>query len=333
MATAAVRAPVLRAYRGPQDHPAMVVISNAVRAFNGNQNVGTIADMTTYYARFDQVRLLRDCALVELDNLVVAYGRVSWEAMASGDQVVSGVLNIDPPHRGAGIESILLGHAIRRAEDLASELGHGRPVVLDIYLTSRDPQQRAAAEARGFRAVRSFAQLIRPNLDDIAEVPLPDGFDLRPIAPDDPAMHRRVWQADALAFAESWGQEAPSESDFQRWTEGETFEPTLWRVAFRGDGIAGQILNYLDQTTEPDGGRIGWTEAVSVQPEFRRRGLARALLAESLRAVREAGATKAGLGVDLQDPNQARELYESMGYRIVSIEHTYRLGPFPRHGR
>jgi ribosomal protein S18 acetylase RimI-like enzyme len=98
-------------------------------------------------------------------------------------------------------------------------------------------------------------------------------------------------------------------------------------VAFHHDDIAGQILNYLGEP-EPGGGRIGWTEAISVQPEFRRRGLARALLAESLRAVRDAGATRAGLGVDSQNPNQAQTLYESMGYQVVAVTYTYELGPF-----
>ncbi|MBF8290251.1 MAG: Acetyltransferase, partial [Chloroflexi bacterium] len=73
---------------------------------------------------------------------------------------------------------------------------------------------------------------------------------------------------------------------------------------------------------------VGMTEAISVQPEHRRRGLARALLAESLRAVRDAGADQACLGVDTQNPNQALTLYESLGFRIVSETFEYQLGPF-----
>ena len=146
-------------------------------------------------------------------------------------------------------------------------------------------------------------------------------------------MHRRVWEASARAFAQSYGEEAPTEADYRRWLAFPEFNPPLWRVAFHGDQIAGQILNYLDSTPDPDGGRLGWTESITVQPEFRRRGLARALLAASLRAVRDAGATKAALGADLQNPNHAATLYQSMGFRIASIDHEYRLGPFPRSGR
>ena len=329
----ATMTPVLRAYRGPQDHPAMTRVINAARAHNGDPNLGTVADMDNYYSRFDQDRLLRDCAVVESGGEVAAYGRVSFEDMANGEQLASGILNVHPAHRGGAIERQLVEHAIRRAEELARELGAGRPVFLSVSITDLDAELRAAAEALGLWPTHSSAQLVRPSVDDVPEIPLPDGFEIRPIAADDRAMHRRVWEASARAFAGSWGEEQPTEADWTRWLDGPTFNPPLWRVAFHGDDIAGQILNYMDETIDSDGGRIGWTEGISVQPEFRRRGLARALLAASIRAVREAGATRAALGVDLQNPNHARDLYESMGYRIVSVNHEYRLGPFPRTPR
>lgn len=331
-ATAATGAPVLRAYRGPQDHSFMVPVSNAVRAYNDDPEVGTVAEMDNYYSRFDEARLGRDCALVELDGRVVAYGRFSWEAMATGEHLVSGVLNVEPTARGRGVEELLIRHAIDRTEELATELGAGRDVALSLGVTDRDATLQRILEALGFRRVRQFAHLVRPTLADIPEIPLPEGFEIRPIATDDRAMHRRVWEASARAFAGSYGEEVPTERDYDRWLESPTFHPPLWRVAFHGDAIAGQILNYLDEQTD-EHGRLGWTESISVQPEFRRRGLARALLAESLRAVRDAGATRAALGADLQNPNEAATLYQSMGFRMVSVNHEYRLGPFPRAGR
>ena len=151
-----VGVPVLRAYRGPQDHAVMVPVSNAVRAHNGNRTVGTVADMTNFYSRFDQAALLRDCALVEIDGAVVAYGRVSFEDMATGDQVISGLLNITPVHRGGAIEGLLLDHAIQRAQELATEHGDGPALSLQIAITDRDPEQLAAARGRGFRPIRQY---------------------------------------------------------------------------------------------------------------------------------------------------------------------------------
>jgi len=319
---------VLRPYRGPQDHPAMNRVANAVRAANGDPNLGSVADMDRYYGRFDQVELPRDCAVVEVDGMVVAYGRASWDELSNGDGQISCALNVDPALAGRGIVERLIDHAIRRAATLIETRGRERTTHFWIFATDRDVDQIKALEAAGFRRIRSAAQLIRPTLDDIPDVPMPPGFQIRPTEATDVAMQRRVYDADARAFADSWGHEAPSDAEFERWLTGPTFDPPLWRVAFHDDEIAGQILNYMGEP-EPDGRRIGWTEAISVQPEFRRRGLARALLAASLVAVRDAGATQAGLGVDMQNPNEAQALYESMGYRVVSLVYGYELGPYP----
>ena len=232
-----------------------------------------------------------------------------------------------PAYAGKGIEERLTEHAPRRASVLVRERGTERTSYVRMWIGGRDTAQQRAAEAAGLKRVRAGATLIRPSLDDIPDIALPDGSEMRPIAADDDAMIRRVWAADGRAFAETWGHELPTELALQAWRSDPSFNPPLWRVAFHGEDIAGQILNYLAEP-EADGSRLGWTEAISVQPEHRRRGLARALLAASLRAVRDAGATKAALGVDSHNPNEAQVLYESMGYRVVSVAYTYELGPF-----
>ena len=318
---------VLRAYRGPEDHPAMTRVAAAVRAFNGDADLGTVADMDNHYAHLDQVELPQDCALVERDGVVVAYGRASRQPLANGDGRVDCILNIAPAARGRGVEELLVGHALRRSAELIGRAG-GTPISRAVFfVTAGDIDQMLVLEKRGLVRVRRDAQLIRPTLDDIPNLPIPAPLAIRPIDPADRAMHRRIFEADARAFADSYGQEAPSEAGFAEFVASPSFDPRLWRVAFDGQRIAGQILSFMGDAA-PDGSRIGWTEAISVQPEYRRRGLARALLAESLRAVRDAGATAAGLGVDTQNPNQALTLYESLGFRIVSEMFEYEWGPF-----
>ena len=318
---------VLRAYRGPEDHPAMSRAAAGLRASNGDTELGTVADMDNHYAHLEQTDLPRDCALVELDGAVVAYGRASWQPLANGEARVEGILMIDPAARGRGVEELLVGHALRRAAELIAERGRETTTRAILYVAGRDTDQIRVVEAHGLTRIRREAQLIRPTLGAIPDLPIPEPLEVRPIDPADRAMHRRVFEADARAFADSYGQEAPSEASFDELIHMPGFNPSLWRVAFDGDVIAGQILSYLGDRAA-DGSLIGWTEAISVQPEYRRRGLARALLAASLRAVRDAGATSAGLGVDTQNPNQALTLYESLGFRIVSEMFEYEWGPF-----
>ncbi|HEX5589003.1 MAG TPA: GNAT family N-acetyltransferase, partial [Candidatus Limnocylindrales bacterium] len=300
----------------------------AVRIDNGDREVGTVADFDNHYAHLDQAALPHDCAIVELDGLVVAYGRASWAELADGSAQVESILNIRPDARGRGVEELLAGHAIRRARELNADpaVTGGRRGNLVVFVSGRDQVQRTVLAGLGFRITGHGAQLIRPDFEAIPDLRLPGDLEVRPIDPADRVMHRRVWEASARAFADSAGEEKPTEEKYDEFINDPSFAPHLWQVAFDGDRIAGQILNYLGDV-EADGTRIGWTEGISVQPEYRRRGLARALLARSLRVVRDAGATCAGLGVDLQNPNQAVELYQSMGYRIVSENFEYTLEP------
>jgi mycothiol synthase len=61
-----------------------------------------------------------------------------------------------------------------------------------------------------------------------------------------------------------------------------------------------------------------------VRPPWRRRGLARALIARSLQDLKDYGMEEAELGVDSENESAAFRLYESMGYRTFSIDTWYR---------
>lgn len=72
----------------------------------------------------------------------------------------------------------------------------------------------------------------------------------------------------------------------------DTFIPELSLVAEEGGRIVGQIVLYKTDITTPDG---AYTELVlspiSVDPEFFRRGIARAMMAEAFRKARGMGYT------------------------------------------
>jgi mycothiol synthase len=57
---------------------------------------------------------------------------------------------------------------------------------------------------------------------------------------------------------------------------------------------------------------------------MRRRGLARALIAESLRMQKAMGFEESALSVDAENPSGALELYKKMGFEVVRQETSYR---------
>jgi GNAT superfamily N-acetyltransferase len=310
-----------RHYRGRADHPAMAELNTATRAANGMVEVTTTAALDVDYAHLINCDPARDVIVAKIDDRLVGYGRVYWVDRNDGTRTFESICHVHPSVQRRGIGTVLLAWQHRRLRELAAGLPADRPAIAAAYIYGRDLGGRVLLEDAGYRIVRRFSELVRSDFEAIPDLPLPSGFEVRPIDPNDLTAIRRVWDAGTEAFGEHWGESPAESSDdqFARFLESPDFDPRLWQVAFHGDQVAGHILNYLDPV-EPDGSRTGWTESIGVRKPYRRRGLARALLARSLRTVRDAGATRAALGVDTDNVNHALDLYEGLGFRVVGDE-------------
>ena len=67
----------------------------------------------------------------------------------------------------------------------------------------------------------------------------------------------------------------------------------------------------------PDGAPRAWISNLTVDPDYRSRGLARTMLAAGIAHLRGRGATSITLGVDADDPAPFG-LYRSVGFRVLS---------------
>jgi ribosomal protein S18 acetylase RimI-like enzyme len=77
------------------------------------------------------------------------------------------------------------------------------------------------------------------------------------------------------------------------------------------------VLNEINETENAAfNRRRGWLASVFVRRPWRRRGLARAVVARSLVLLRDRGMTSAGLGVDADNPTGALQLYEDAGFEV-----------------
>ena len=95
---------------------------------------------------------------------------------------------------------------------------------------------------------------------------------------------RLIWEADVEAFRDHWGYVEPTEASYQRFLAFPYNDPTLWKIAWDDEGVAGQVKSFIDTAqNEEHGLRRGWTEAISTSRRWRRRGLAKALIVESIR--------------------------------------------------
>ena len=159
------------------------------------------------------------------------------------------------------------------------------------------------------------ADMVRPDLEGLPEAPMPEGLVVRTPREDE---MREVWEAEVEGFRDHLGAAPQTETGYREFLDNPYRDPTLWRVAWDGDEVAGQVRSYINgPENEAMGRRRGYTESISVRRPYRRRGLARALIVQSLHAVKERGMEEAALGVLTENLHGAFRLYESCGFRVV----------------
>jgi ribosomal protein S18 acetylase RimI-like enzyme len=307
----------LRPLRPPDDYRSMNSIANAMRAADGHDWATSDEQFRFFYEHLTNCDPTRDIVIAERDGAMVGYGRAFWEEEADG-RVYYPVAFIHPAASDRdALESGLIDLLEARIADIARAHPPG-PRRLRIEVGGSAPKVESMLEARGYRPVRWEHAMVRPTLDDLADAPLPAGLEIREVRPE----HlRAIWEAAIEAFADSWGEPAATtEQDYERFAsdpvEGDT---SLWRIAWDGDQVAGMVRGFINADENQRYGRArGYCEHISVRKPWRRRGLARALIAATFPLLRARGMTEAALGVDTQNEHNALRLYESCGFVVVS---------------
>ena len=303
----------IRPYRGEDDLPAMLRVYTAAHEADGLEEVTTFDDIRRQYATLVNCDPDRDILLAEVDGEVVAYARTFWQELVEGGRSYENFGFVHPAWRRRGI-----GRALhRRNEERLREIAAAHPDVEPKWLASEsvDADAGAAALLRGdgYTAVRFFYEMVARTLDGISAPPMPDGIELRPVSRD---QYRAIWEASAEAFRDHWGEQEWAAQDWERFDANPAHDdPRFWRVGWDGDEVAGAVVTTVPvEENERHGRSRVYVAMVSVRRPWRRRGLARALLASSLVGARDEGFSSASLGVDTDSPTGATDLYRALGF-------------------
>jgi mycothiol synthase len=279
------------------------------------------ADNVRLDMRRDGIDPARDVVLVAAEGDLVAVTAVQREVR---DQVpVYDVWGkVAPQMRRRGIGRWLLDWSLQRATERAANEDSEGTVLLGAHVDEQEIGARILYEQSGFAPVRQFFLMRQSDLEQVPDVPLSDGLELRPVQPAD---HRTIYDAENEAFRDHWGYHEHGEEGFrQTFGQAET-NTDLWAVAWDGDQVAGVVETWIwrDENRRLGVSR-GWLERISVRRPWRRRGLGRALTAAALLKLRAAGMQEAMLGVDAENPNGALGLYEDLGFIVARRSAAYR---------
>lgn len=211
------------------------------------------------------------------------------------------------------IEGVRWGEARARSRFAATDDDLDR--VVRVFSDVRDVERIARFEAEGYAKVRYFVDMIRPLSASIPPVVLPDGVQIFDWSDE---WVRPAWETHCEAFADHWGSLPPTFDEWRHRFDRPHFRPDLSCVAAAGDIAVSYAINGVFPHDWPTRGRKeGWIETLGTRRAWRRKGLATALITESMHRFEADGLDHAALDVDSDNATGAFGLYERLGFVAV----------------
>ncbi len=306
---------VLRPFDPAVDYEPVAELISTTNAFDDLDWFMTVPVLRAEVASGGMFDPDRDARVAELDGERAGFIRVSSRARGPEKVVHRMDLFTRPDARRRGIGTALVAWAEERSRALRDAGTVGEPAAIHEMSGASDENNQgssAFAEAIGYRAIRYSFEMRRRLDEPIPDAPLPEGLELRPVRE---AETRQIFDANGEAFQDHWEAAVRTDDDFRHWMEDPDTDISLWQVAWDGEEVAGVSINTVyGEENERLGINVGWLDQVSVRRPWRRKGLGAAVIAESLRLLRDRGLDEASLGVDAENPTGALALYERLGF-------------------
>lgn len=222
---------------------------------------------------------------------------------------------VDPRHRRRGIGTRLMEWGLERAATQLDTSTNDIPRYIRTDRPETDAGAAALFTAAGLEEIR-YTDEMRRALDTaltpgqpvgVTVMPWPEGRD------DD------ILDAKNAAFADHWGSTPTPAHAWRQMVSGPGARTDLSCIAVDADGA---VIGHCLAKRFPDDDAVthrreGWIDNLGVRREFRGRGVATALIAHSIDAMRADDLTHAVLMVDSANPTGAVGLYSGLGFTPV----------------
>jgi mycothiol synthase len=226
---------------------------------------------------------------------------------------------VRPELRDKGIGTYLM----HWSQEQALALFAAPPVdkqVLQVATESLTESADRLYQANGFESVFESLVMQRDLRLPVPDKTLPPGVTLTSWQTD---LAEQFFQAYQAAFRNWPGFPGWSVTEWIARVLDNDFKPEWSLLARAGEMPLGFVIGTTDLTTDPPGGEV-WQ--IGVIPTQRRRGLASALLVETMRRMQAAGALSAQLTVHINNPG-AIQTYIQLGFAMAGRRARYERIP------
>lgn len=268
-----------------------------------------LSDMENWLTS-DNIAIDEDVLVVEAgDGAIVGAEIIDCRAPYVRPYAIGGV---DPAHTNHGLGHAMLTWARQRIEAGLDRAPAEAAVTMVVFTAADHEHSARTMENFGLRHTRYFLDLKLEWEEPIATPVPPEGVAIRSL--DQSSEMEALARLFDEGFRDHYGFVAsPLEErvkSLQHWATMPDHQPDLWVVAESDGDLVGYIIS--DPANEGDDS-VGYVGSLAVRPDYRGRGLGRALLLDTFHRMRSLGKRGAALGVDADSLTGATRLYESVG--------------------
>jgi len=250
-----------------------------------------------------------DTRVLELQGRIV--GIVAVRAEPAPDGAMPARLALDVAERQPPQGAML----VRAAVELIRAADGSRA---RLFVPSRANWMQEAARKAGFEPIRTIAHMQLPASTATPSARLAAGLRVRSIRDGE---DQAVLDALNRNWAGTWNFVEITFDMLEEDLAGQRAGMLL--AVDAADRIVATCHAVFEPSEQnPDGNPRAWISNVTVDPDYRQRGIARAMLAAGIAHLRGRGASSITLGVDANDPAPFR-LYQSVGFQVATSQEAW----------
>ncbi|WP_203988430.1 GNAT family N-acetyltransferase [Virgisporangium aurantiacum] len=269
----------------------------------------------TFQELVDPYADLERASLAAFDgDVMVAFMKARYKPVAEDVHRILIDGGVHPGYRRGRIGTTLLKAGMAASKDLHERHHPGLRLVLEVQKAEHTAGVAELLGFHGFAPIRYYQHMEHPLGAAIRDTPIPAGLRIEPWSDRNDEEFRMIRNE---SFRFHWGTAPMTADAWQNRITNHTFRPDvsfLMRDEATGAPAGMLVTMYWEADTVATGIRDAHFMVIGTLAEYRRRGVASALIAHALRAAGDRGYGRASLRVDSANGSGAFGVYEKAGF-------------------
>jgi len=166
-----------RGFRGEADYPSMLAVIEGSKETDNLERTDTLDDVVRNYEHLTNCDPYQDMLFAEMDGEVIGYGRTWWLDDLDGNRLYPHFSFLLPDWRGKGIRRAMLGYNEQHLREIDAGLPANGLRLFEVWASDTETHWVSLLAESGYQGVRFGFSMVRPDLENIPDLPLPEGIE------------------------------------------------------------------------------------------------------------------------------------------------------------